>query len=49
MTPTIKPRWTNTGHWPTCHKSQADAGLPDGPLREPAPATQLASACTSAC
>lgn len=27
-----RPTWTNTGHWPTCHKSQADAGLPGGPL-----------------
>lgn len=34
-----RPTWTNSGHWPTCHKSQADAGLPDGPLRERAPDT----------
>ncbi len=24
--------WNNTHHWPTCHKSQADAGLPEGPI-----------------
>ena len=35
-----RPTWTNTHHWPTCHKSQRDAGLPDGPLTEqPAPIT----------
>ena len=31
--------WTNTHHWPTCHRSQADAGLPDGPLDHPEPIT----------
>lgn len=38
MTPTTKPSWANTGHWPTCHTSQSAAGLPGGPLEERAPA-----------
>lgn len=41
-----RPTWTNAGHWPTCHKSQADAGLPDGPLTEqPAPITRWQHLC----
>ncbi len=41
-----RPTWTNSHHWPTCHKSQADAGLPDGPLTEqPAPITRWQHLC----
>jgi hypothetical protein len=39
MLPTTHPTWTNPGHWPVAHRSQSDAGLPDGPLREPAQET----------
>lgn len=50
MPPITRPTWTNTGHWPTCHKSQADAGLPDGPLedRAPAPLTNWQRFCFGA-
>ncbi len=34
-----RPTWTNPGHWPTCYSSQADAGLPDGPLDDATPVT----------
>lgn len=41
-----RPTWTNTHHWPTCHKSQRDAGLPEGPLAEqPAPITRWQHLC----
>ena len=43
-----RPTWTNTGHWPTCHKSQADAGLPDGPFVDEPPATHWQRFCFGA-
>jgi hypothetical protein len=38
MPHTPRTHWNNSRHWPTCHKSQADAGLPAGPLDD-APVT----------
>lgn len=26
--------WSNSRHWPVCHRTQADAGLPAGALEE---------------
>ena len=37
-TPT-RSAWDNSRHWPVCHRSQHDAGLPDGPLDHPEPIT----------
>ena len=50
MAPTNRstPTWTNSHHWPTCHKSQADAGLPDGPLGDDAPVTRWQRFCFGA-
>jgi hypothetical protein len=31
--------WDHSHHWPVAHRSQSDAGLPEGPLHERAPAT----------
>ena len=42
-----RPTWNNSRHWPTCHKSQDEAGIPGGPLEEraPAPLTNLQRFC----
>ena len=37
-TPT-RSAWDNSRHWPVAHRSQHDAGLPDGPLDHPEPIT----------
>lgn len=45
---TPRPSWTNSHHWPTCYTTQADAGLPDGPFVEEAPATRWQHFCLGA-
>lgn len=32
---TTRSAWDNSRHWPVSHRSQHDAGLPDGPIDEP--------------
>lgn len=41
-----KPTWNNSHHWPTCHTSQSDAGLPSGPIQDqPVPMTRWQHFC----
>ena len=41
-----RPTWNNSRHWPTCHKSQDEAGIPSGPFQErPEPMTRWQNFC----
>lgn len=39
MTHPTRSAWDNSRHWPVSHRSQHDAGLPDGPIVDDTPIT----------
>jgi hypothetical protein len=50
MNTTRTPRsaWDNSRHWPMAHRSQHDAGLPDGPIADDTPITRWQRFCFGA-